>query len=91
MHKKAWGQAEQKLFKGLGQVFGLCALSTGLPKYLTSQVFLVGGFCTAFTSVLAVYKQGFHPSQLSQSPRHRRSCRQQPQYPADSFQRFTAD
>jgi hypothetical protein len=60
MHKKAWGQAEQKLFKGLGQVFGLCALSTGLPKYLTSQVFLVGGFCTAFTLVMAVYKQGFY-------------------------------
>ena len=46
---------EQRI--NLAQAAGLPTMSTGLFKYLTSQVFLPFGYTTAYTTSLKTYEQ----------------------------------
>ncbi len=53
------GKAVNKFGKRLVEVLGFYSLYTGLPKYLTSQVFLCAGCTTIYTPNINKYEHPF--------------------------------
>ena len=56
---KRWGQAVEWLFNTSGQADWLSPQSTGLDKYLTSQVFLVSALSAGFCRLISRFTQPF--------------------------------